>query len=129
MATKKLSLAKAITLIGENEEVAIAKFNDNEEAQATRVAYMLNIPENAYITLSVRAHVAIINSTPNVNQTPYYFHKHWFTKLSLEAFEELAPESEVVKKAREAFDRREAKYFESKLSNDEEEELSEEESE
>lgn len=120
----KLNLSKAITIIGENDEIIIAKFNDNEEAEATRESFLLGIPKNSYITISVRAHVAIVNP---MYSSPVYFHKHWFTKLALEAFEEFDHYSEVLKKAREAFDRREAKYFEKKLSNDEEEELSEEE--
>ena len=109
----KLALGMAMAVLGEMEETIIAQTLDTEEAKS--VFLLMGIEKPAYIRLSVRAHVALIDGEGNA----YYPHIHWFTRKVVEAFNELEPDSEVVKSAIVALERREAKYIEAKLSADE----------
>jgi len=111
--TNKLTLGMAMTALGEMEETIIAKTLDTEEANS--VFLLMGIEKPTYIRLSVRAHVALLDEEGN----EHYPHKHWFTRKVVEAFNELEPDSEVVKSAIVALEKREAKYIEAKLSADE----------
>lgn len=110
---KTLTIADTLTVIGKNEECAVAKVADTEEATATFMLYGFKRP--TFVRLSKSCHVALIDE----NGCEYYPHKHFLTVAVLEAFEALEKGDELVVTARAVNDARVAKYIDGQVSAEE----------